>query len=60
MQIDIQDDQYIHEQMTYILVGLHFPRVSGNRDVKGANEVVGYIRRNTGTELEGNKMHEVL
>ena len=46
--------------MTYILVGLHLPRVRGNRDAKGANNVVDYIRRNTGMESEENKMCEVL
>ena len=36
------------------------PRVRGNGDAKGVNKAVGYIRRNTGMELEKNRMCEVL
>jgi len=36
------------------------PKVRGNGDAKGANKAVDYIRRNTGMELEENKVHEVL
>jgi len=34
------------------------PRVRGTGDVKRMKMVVDYIRRNTGTESERNKMHE--
>ena len=36
------------------------PRVGANGDAKGEYKVVSYIRRNTGTESEENKMCEVL
>jgi len=60
MQVNIRDVKYIHEQITYILGRIALPRDRGTRDGNGANKVVGNIRRNTGMDLEGNKMLEVL